>query len=460
MEREVGQVFIIAQIPFVDVRLLLKEDLDGCFFPNTFNGHYDKARYYRFLGSEKNRFGPNGLPMSERTFFNSRSILYNKKKYTDYSSYLLQLLFARFFTENYSFHFDIGIRIKTEPEHSLDQFAKRLLEYPFLGINDKCRKKHKAYSILGVSEEIKKIYIYATSSKRTNIEKNYSPYIILGAPELIIIYDKREQHFFASAKKLHLDNGIIVRHDLLSLNNTFADVWYIGKESLTKYNQDLRNLRIYLSKVHVYKEATHIMLNYLDTHGNKEVDLHKIGTFFNYMLARMERQTYYGYNNKDFWELAFNIDNEYNYASWQEFNMRIKAKLGELEMSNSKKYTVNNSQTFTDNVIVDSTVVTQSRNVFISKTNSEFIIKEALREFSTAVDDLIKQNPQLSEEQEATLRGQADMFMQCAQSIPQQKTHIRDLWKNVKKVFCLILSNAEGIERVMNLGEKVVGYFK
>ena len=77
LEKEGCFMFIIAQIPFVDFRLLSKEEFTDCIFPNTFPKKMSKSTYYRYFGEEKNRYMPNQLPLSERQFFDAHKILHS-----------------------------------------------------------------------------------------------------------------------------------------------------------------------------------------------------------------------------------------------------------------------------------------------------------------------------------------------------------------------------------------------
>lgn len=185
--------------------------------------------------------------------------------------------------EKQCFHFDIGLRetinFPGPQRKNISKFARDLLQIPFLGINDRFEQGDDIYSILGLERPLKNIYLYATSSKKAEHIKDYSSKLIWGYPALFIVYDKNEQHYFGMAKTFNVNKNIKIRHELLSLKNTFADAWYIGKEGISRYNQDLRNLRIYLSKLHSYKESTRIILNYLDKHGFENFDKQKVKEF-------------------------------------------------------------------------------------------------------------------------------------------------------------------------------------
>lgn len=456
-------MFIIAQIPFVDFRLLSDQDYEGCFFPNTFDKNYERALYYRFLGMERNRFSPNGLPLSERRFFNSTKVLYyQRENFQGNACYYPKLLFSRFFEDAQCFHFDIGLReiIKNNfSRHNLNQFAKDFLCSPFFSINNRYEQEDKAYNLIELAQKIKEIYLYATASKKSNNYKKYSRKVVLGYPALFIVYDKREVHSFGMAKEVQLKNGIKARHELVSVKNNFVDVWYIGKDNLSKYNQDLRNLRIYLSKLHSYKESTRIILNYLDKSKEDDLNSHKVGTFLSYMLKRMNRKQYYGYDNADFWKVAFYVDDVYNHVSWDEFRGKIEAKLEEIEMSSEKNY--ENVQIIKDSNFHYSPVVGPSATAQISiSSGDQDDLRKLIQEFDGLVDKLISSNYQIIEEQRSVLKGQTDVFREYITSKSPERGFAGRLLDNIKNALCFGVVNSEGIQRLLEVGEKITNLLK
>lgn len=452
-------MFIIAQIPFVDFRLLSDKKYKDCFFPNNFDRDFEKLIYYRFLGSEKSRYNPNLLPMSERKFFDSKKILYvDGGNFERNMHYNPQLLFSRFFEDKYSFHFDVGIRQKVksnESQYNLKKFARKILSCPFFGINHNFESEDIYYDFIGVCKKIKEIYLYATISKKAMSKDNYKSQIVLGQPALFIVYDKNENHFFGKAKEVYLENGIKVRHDLVSVKNTFVDVWYIGKEGLPKYYQDLRNLRIYLSKLHSYKETMRIMLNYLDNEKNKDLDSDKIRDFLEYMLYQMNRKKYYGYSNDDFWEVAFSVEKNYNYVVWNEFKVKVELYKRKYEMNASK--VCGNGVVITGCNIVQSQINNQSKNnVMRMCTVKPEEIKEDLQEFEVMLERLIGENIQLTEEQKSLLQNQSETFEEYVVGKAPDKKFAHKLLEGVKSTLGIVLANAQGIQSLMEIGEKIV----
>lgn len=456
-------MFIIAQIPFVDFRLLSSKkykEYEDCFFPNTFDKRFDRALYYRFLGQEKNRFSPNGLPLSERRFFDSRKILrLSRQDVQGDDSYFPKLIFSRFFEDTQCFHFDIGLRemIKErEHPHNLNQFAKNFMQTPLFCINDHYEREDKSYNLLGLAQKVKEIYLYATTSKRAEQHNGYSPQVVLGAPALFITYDKRESHSFGNAEEVQLENGIKARHELVSVKNHFVDVWYIGKDRLSKHDQDLRNLRIYLSKLHSYKESTRIILDYMDKNGEYGLDIQKTGAFLSLMLKQMCREQYYGYRNDDFWEAAFYVDHEYNHVSWDSFKRRIEAKLEAISMSAG-------GVTIKDSIV--NTGFMKDTQAILHKGDGELNLsvgasceplEQCVQQFDAVINEVTESSRQLTEEQKKLIKDNAEAYETYVRGKAPDKSFADRLFENVKNMLTFAVVNSEGIQRLTEIGKKII----
>ncbi len=459
------RMFIIVQIPFVDLRLI--SDIDytnytddntkGCFFPNIFTNNLEKSKYYRFLGESKNRYNANELPISERSFFCSRKIIQlGAYKFNGDGLYIPKLLFSRFFTDTHSFHFDIGIREALKNNISrqdFNRFVKEFLASPLFCINKKFQPVGTFYDLPGLAEEIKQVYLYDTTSKRKVPKENYLHQVVLGHPAVFIIYDKMEVHTFGNAREINLQNGIKVRYDLIPVKNTVVDVWYIGKDGLPKHNQDLRNLRIYLSKLNSYKESTRIVLEHLEKNGNRNIDVHKVSTFLNHMLIQMSRDKYYGYDNNNFWETVFYISNQYDHETWNNFTFRIRAKLKEIEMTASKNNYV--QQNIYGGHFENSTIIGQNVN---EETRGD--LEKRIQEFEQMALALIRENSQLTDEQQNFLKSQMENFEEHIKSEKPQHDKALKLLNNIKVAFQFVIINSEGIQRLMEMGKTIVETFK
>lgn len=266
-----------------------------------------------------------------------------------------------------------------------------------------------------------------------------------------MVYDKNENHFFGKAKKVILDNGIKVRHDLLPVNNILVDVWYIGKESLPKYNQDLRNLRIYLSKLHSYKESTRLVLNYLEHDKVFTLDMNKISNFLNYVLYRMEKDKHYGYSNKDFWRIAFYVDKIYNYASWAEFKIQIKGKLKGISMCSNK--IVIKDSTLTNSPIVQDSPDTNVNNA------SDHALSTYLSNLDKILKEIIREND-ITNEIQGILLKQTETFKEYVFNETPQKSFASKLFENIKTTLSFAIGNSDGIKKLIDCGNDILSILK
>lgn len=452
-------MFIIAQIPFVDFRLLSseKDKYNDCFFPNTFNKVTYKPIYYRFFGEEKNRYSPNQLPLSERQFFNAhRAIHINSQAFIGESFYHPTLLFSRLFEEAQFFHFDIGIReiFKNNfKRHDFNRFINEFLKSPFFEVNGKYDTTNKQYTFIELVEQIKQMYLYATKSKQVEeLNDNFSQ-IVLGCPALFVTYDKNEIHSFGNAKEVKINNGIKVRYNMISIKHSFVSVWFIGKDGISKYDQELRNLRIYLSKLHVYKEATRLILDKLKYNISNELDMHKVITFFEYMLSLIEREKYYGYNNTDFWKIVFDVDNTYNNVSWNEYRRYMSAKIQEVANMNPKSNTI----IVTDSTI-EGSIITDSSNVQVNN-EKQSKMEENIKKFDDILDELLNSS-QLTNQQIESLNDQINNFKEYIKNDSPQKGFASKLLNSIKNTFNCMISNSDGIQKLIVAGESIINLLK
>lgn len=452
-------MFIIAQIPFVDFRLLSSEKnrYNDCFFPNTFCKVASKPIYYRFLGVEKNRYSPSQLPTSERRFFDAHKTLHiNNQTFIGNSIYYPKLLFSRLFEEAQSFHFDIGIRETLKNSinrRNLNCFIKDFLVSPIFYINSKYDKTEKHYNFIELADQIKKIYLYATKSKKVEEHNDNLSQIVLGYPALFITYDKDEIHSFGNAKEIKVNSGIKVRYDLISINHTFVSVWYIGKRDISKYNQELRNLRIYLSKLHAYKETTHVILNYLKYNATNELDMHRVVTFFENILFLIDREKYYGYNNTDFWKIVFDVDNTYNNVSWNEYRRYMSAKIQEVANMNPKSNTI----IVTDSTI-EGSIITDSSNVQVNN-EKQSKMEENIKKFDDILDELLN-NSQLTNQQIESLNDQINNFKEYIKNDSPQKGFASKLLNSIKNTFNCMVANSDSIQKLIVAGESIINLLK
>ena len=214
-------------------------------------------------------------------------------------------------------------------------------------------------------------------------------------------------------------------------------------------------MRIYLSKLHSYKESTRIILNYLDKYGFENFDKQKVKEFLKLMQFQMNRENFYSYNNRDFRQLAFYIDEHYNHVTWDEFKIRIQAKMEELERSIMSTYNFNSA----DNSKQINVVNSPGAIVGLSE-NPEKIRNQCIQKFNIMFEELLNQNKALLEEERSTLENQKEDFLEYTQSTSAEskeaKKRLAILKNTLSKISSFVLSNPEKIEKLINIGEKIL----
>lgn len=456
-------MFLIAQIPFVDLRLLSDhKEYSDCIFPNTFVKNMDHEIYYRFLGKEKLRYSPINLPDSERQYFDSSNVIHlERDMFAGNEPYQPRLVFSRLFEENQSFHFDIGIREIAQNQLSrkdLDRFIKQFMVSPIFRITKRYDKNGDWYNFTELMEQIKKIYLYATKCKKVSDKVQDEPAehshdVILGYPALFVTYNKDEIHTFGNAQKYILASGIEIWHDLIPVKNIWVNVWFIGKNDLAKYNQELRNLRIYLSKLHSYKESLRIILDRLKR--RNELSRDRLLFAFEHILSNINREKYYGNNNKDFWNLVFEVDNTYNNVSWTGYIKQIDAyikvfKGGTMNINYGIYVNGNNGD--------GSPLICNAQDVNVSiAQRSE--MQEYMRYFDAKYEELLRDN-QLTNEQIKQLQDSFDNFKDYMTEKAPRKGIASVLLENVKSILGDMISNPERVAQLILFGQKMVDLLK
>lgn len=462
-------MFIIAQIPFIDLRLLscnVRHKINGCIFPNTFERKANRKIYYRYLGAEKLRAFPGELPTPERKYFDSSRILSlnGASSFAD-KPYYPRLLFSRLFEDAQFFHFDIGLRENSYEKICRKDLSRFILEFmnaPLFKIRKKFDRTESLYSFLELTEQIRQIYLYATNDVRKNgtgrvTDKELSRKVITGNPALFITYNKDEIHTFGRARKITLPNGIEIWHDLITMDNILLNVWFIGKNDLPKYNSELRNLRIYLSKLHSYKESVQIILDRLQYPNDFSRD--KLIHFFELISSYVHREKYYGYQNEDFWSLIFSVDDTFNHMTWGNYKRQIDAYLNAVkEKTMSINYGIVNtgSMNNTGNIIMTTAA---DSNITLTVSPPDNTIQEKIKAFDELTKELLA-NDQLTQSQIQRLEDNFDSFRDCVTAKNADKDTALKIFKRLKNALSETVGIASGIEKFIILGKSIINLLK
>lgn len=265
-------MILILQIPFVDFRVLCKKYQKQIFLPNTFIGRNGK-HYYRYFGLIHPRRSCDGLLNSEKEFFESKKVI-SLKKEMDHKG--LKIVFQRLFCDGIFYHFDLGLYISDD---IIKQNYGCLIEKSITSILN--RKDFCVSSKLNItnpiclnslSDVVKKYYIYATTKIKyqkagKKLVRDRNDKIIVGNPATFIIADnifklkKGNNRIIPFTHNETYQNEIIKKGELIIGANRY-DIWVVDKHS--SHNNDMRSLRVCLSKLHCYKEGIARILKFAD----------------------------------------------------------------------------------------------------------------------------------------------------------------------------------------------------
>lgn len=340
-------MFCVVQYPFVDLRILFPENSRDCFFPQQFPRKTNQTRYFRFLGAEKLRRNADILPNGEQSYFNTIATLKFLKSPTLPTTFICKPVFNRLFAENLSLHYDIGLHGFTLPQLG-SQFTKGLLNTPRLKVTKHFEPNDLIFNLNDFFEELLRIYQYATSSKikSPSLCQPIQTRILPGIPAAILSYRPGEIEPNRNTRMLQVLPGLRVGCELLPLNNKPITVWYIENACYNAKSDEIRRLRICISKIHCYKETLRLLLEFVEQGRNDGAGLKLLHFNFTWLLRLAEKERYYGFDNQDFWGLAYSIDNEIHSAQWIEYLDRVKCVMDYLQIRIGAGQTVLNGDVY------------------------------------------------------------------------------------------------------------------
>ncbi len=464
-------MFIIIQIPFVDLRVIQKADARQCFFPHKFMNRTGKKVYFRHFGSKHFRQHADGLPQSECCYFDARRMI--KLNNIDLSS---RLVFARLFAEDFFLHFDIGIRISNHIDQKdlMDIIKKIVTDNIFIipNLNKKESGKEKTIcSLNSIQKYIESLYMYATSYISNNINdyrmlKKDAINLSFGNPSIFCQYkcsDGIMQDF--SNKIINLDNCLDVYKTTMNNYLYLVHVWIAGKKKDTGETKDvLRRLRICLLKLHNYREGLMCLFQFLDNRNPREDDKYSdiLCIKFKYLLQLLKRTTHYGMQGKHIMDLALQTEKDIYYENWEDHIERLEYYYNyfdEIEKRREKIMNVNfngevsfNNSTF-NNIDGGGNTLNQS-NVMVSSDINELLI-EFDKEFDRLLIELTLSNPDVDK-----LKDYKREFKEEVTSSKRDRIKLSDIMRNIKNAFTGFITNADKLSLLFDLGNKIIEKLK
>lgn len=462
-------MFIVLQFPFVDLRLIQKQEGKQFFYPNKFKERTSKKVYYRHFGSKHYREKTDGLPQSEYCFYNSKKIL----KLDESIAPNCTLVFARLFAEEFFFHFDIGIRVTDNSEQQIDllKYIEELLKKNiFITLGNICNES--SLNIESIKSYIESLYIYATTYTDAYVKSKDTVSLTFGSPAVFCQYSSGSYIIRNKGlKTINIDN-FVLKKTTINLRSTLSHVWITEKyDSYGETKEYLRNLRICLMKLYNYREglsAVFQFLEFVNDFDNLKSDI--ICIEFNYLRNLLKKPKYRGVSGKEIMDMALEGDRTLYNDAWENHIERLNYYYGRfidikkerlrpmsinIEGSNNNVNTGNNSSI--NSAAGGSSIIGDVSGGSVS-VNTSGDVRELMGQFMEEYNKLLAEL-KLSKEDMAKLDSHKEEFKAEVSNAKPEPQKVKSVWDKIKSVFSGIVSNADKLTTLYLLGEKVVKMF-
>lgn len=450
-------MFAVIQYPFIDTRLLNAAGLQNSFFPPQFQPRMTQNRYFRFLGEEKLRRAPESLPKKERTYFDSKAAI----SFLPASHAPLKKgVFKRLYADDFSLHYDIGLYGFYGMLHpyygEYDSFIRELMETPRLKVTRRFEPSGREFSLYTFFDELLQIYQYATTSKKAG-PVQLAPVqagILPGIPAVIFSYKPYELRPPAKTKWLKLSPDLQAGCSLLNVRNHPIAAYYISHDFSAAKSDEVRRLRICISKIHACKETLRLLLPYIEQSQSCDIKLRPSLLYIKKFLRLAGKEQYYGFDNQSLWELTYSIDIDkalYR-EQWIELLDQVKDVLDLLEQElNFREVTVVGNITYENHngVMVAGSKDTVIDSIVIGESKKE--LNDTLQDFSNEAEHLLKEL-EANGEEITELREQIKTFCDSVKEKKPKKKVCKALLSGIKAT----LANASAIEKLGSLGIKII----
>lgn len=234
--------------------------------------------------------------------------------------------------------------------------------------------------------------------------------------------------------------GLRVGCGLFNLHEHPIAIWYIEHNRFSSKSDEVRRLRICISKIHVYKETLRLLLELMERGQLDNVKANLLRNAFDHLLSIVKKDRYYGFHNQDFWGLAYSIDEELHRGQWIGLVDRVKREVKALD--NAKNITNNG-------IIVVDSEKTVIDHVFIGKRENE--LDDAIYEFSKEAECFLKKL-EANGTEITELKKQIEVFCENVQENKPKKSVCNALLSGIKAT----LANASSAEALFNLSTKIM----
>lgn len=439
--------FAVIQYPFIDTRLLNVSNPSGYFFPQQFRRQTTRNRYFRFLGPEKLRRYAEDFPNGEQTYFDSKAAV----TFCPVTP-LKKGVFKRLYADDLSLHYDIGLYGPHFGKYN--RLIRRLMETPRLKVTSRFEPRECVFSPYTFFDKLLQIYQYATTSKKV-ADVPPAPIqagIIPGTPAIILSYRSPELKLPSPSqiKWLELFPGLRAGCSLFDLNNHPIAVYLIEHDHFASKSDEVRRLRVCISKIHAYKETLRLLLEFIKHEQFGGIKLEPSSFYLKKLLELAKKEWYYGFDNQDFWGLAYSIDKEFHQAQWTELVDQAKVIADCLDQEMRKGVKTLNKFTYENSGVM----FVNSKDVDIGSIT----IGKTQKELDGAVQDFFEEAERLLAKLEANgkevseLKEQIKVFCDSAKEKSPKKDVCNVLFKGIKAA----LATAPSVEALFNLGQKIV----
>lgn len=452
-------MFAVVQYPFVDYRMLYDaESRPHNFFPQSFPRQTEQRRYFRFLGAEKLRRSFEEFPQGEQRFFYSRTMI---RFLPAIGEPLPTGVFSRLYADGLSLHYDIGLYGRSVPDWDW-RFIQDLMNKPRLRITSRFEPKGRVFSFYKFFNELLRLYQYATTSKKAAAPppKPVQAGIAPGIPA-VILTSRDSPAAVSGIQWRHLQRGLEVGCGQYSLHDHPIAIWYIRHNGFSSKSDEVRRLRICITKIHAYKETVRLLLEFMERDLPNGVNFDILYKELKRLLRLMEKEQYYGFDNRDFWGLAYSIDERFHGEQWIELSDRVRAALDQLDWKKEELkgmgtviknygnqiYLGDNPENVTLSSIVEGSPTTVINTAEIQNPDVQDFLAEAQR--------LLEKAAAGKEIEE--LREQIKAFCDSASEQKPNKHICKALFQGIKATMAAIISNADGLEKLFSLGKKIIG---
>ncbi len=327
-------MYLSFEFPFTDTRYFLKEDtyrLNPKRDMDLGTRSVINNEFIRSFGLIQERKNP-GKEIQEKIFASakksfsfdpSNSFVFSKNK-----RFVPKVFYRRLFTDGKNSRIDVGIKNALHTNYSssdIDEIIRALYSLDvFIPRHNKSKTLYKKIKLKELGKSVSALYLNSTTSlPKENSPKLKKDWIVSGSTMVLcqIKDEERVKFDFGDYINIEIDNlselGIELYYKKMSgiYSNYNVPVWLIAEGKNAKPDK-VRNLRIYLMKLHEERECFRQILNHFHNEIFESEDFgstKKLSDYIkNYVYESLLKKSKYGYSNRLINEIVHLIDKNIN----------------------------------------------------------------------------------------------------------------------------------------------------